>query len=127
MKRLIALLVLAAVALVPGAASAKSRTKVYRGTFQFVGADGAYVKGKFGHAQLVDGRRNDKLSVHVRRLASRAKYLYRLEQSEKIACDEDAPAGSEVPGWTYRRGGILTTNRNGVANGSARSRAFEAD
>ena len=121
MKRLIALLVLAAVALVPAAASAKSRAKVYRGTFQLVGADGDYVTGKFGKAHLVDTRR-DSLSVHVRRLAPRTKYVFRLQSGQ--TCKEGAAGGTKCTGWHYRRGGVLKTNRKGVANGSAKARHF---
>ncbi len=124
MKRLIALLALAAVALVPAAASAKSRAKVYRGTFSFVGADGDYVTGKFGKAHLVDSRR-DSLSVHVRRLAPRTKYVFRLQSGQ--TCKEDAAGGTNVDGWKYRRGGVLKTNRKGVANGSAKARHFRVD
>src|SRR5829696_6690105 len=104
MKRLIALLVLAAVALVPATASAKA--KVYRGTFQLVGADGDYVTGNFGKAQLVDSRR-DSLSVHVRRLAPRTKYVFRLQSGQ--TCKEGAAGGTNVEGWNYRRGGVLKT------------------
>jgi hypothetical protein len=125
MKRLIALLVLAAVALIPASANAKSRAKVYRGTFQLVGADGDYSTGNFGHAQLVDGRRHDKLSVHVRRLGSHKKYVFRLQQAPK-ACAADAPGGTNVPKWHYRHHGALRTNRKGVANGSAWSHRFRA-
>ena len=124
MKKLILLLV-AALALAPGSALAHSRAKVYKGTFDLVGADGDYVTGNFGKVQLVDGKRNDKLSVHVRRLGSRAKYLFRLQQAPKT-CDATAPAGTDVPGWTYRRGGVLTTSKHGVANSTARSRTFTA-
>jgi hypothetical protein len=120
MKRLIAVLVLAALALVPATASAKSKTKVYRGTFTLVGSDGDYATGNFGKAQLVDGKRNDKLSVHVRRLGSRVTYTYRLQQG---TCKQGAPGGTDVPGWKYRR---LQTNRKGVGNSTARSRTFTA-
>jgi hypothetical protein len=122
MKRLIAVLVLAALALVPAtaSASAKSKAKVYRGSFTLVGADGNYVTGKFGDVQLVDGKRNDKLSVHVRRLAPKTTYTYRLQQG---TCKEGAPGGTEVPGWKYRP---LKTNRKGVGNSTARSRTFTA-
>jgi hypothetical protein len=120
MKRLIAVLLLAALALVPATASAKSKTKVYRGTFTLVGGDGDYVTGNFGKAHLVDGKRNDKLSVHVRRLAPRTTYTYRLL---KGTCKEGAPGGTPVTGWTYRR---LKTNRKGVGNSTARSRTFTA-
>ena len=128
MKRLIALLVLAAVALAPAVAQAKSRAKVYRGTFQLVGADGDYVTGRFGHAHLVDTRHRDKLSVHVRRLAPHTKYVFRLLQAPEgaEACKEGAPGGTVVPGWRYRNRGVLKTNRRGVANGSARSHRFRA-
>jgi hypothetical protein len=70
MKRTIALAALAAVTLLPSTAEAKKgSSKVLRGNFTLVGSDGDYVTGKFGKAHLLDGRRNDKLSVHVRRLA----------------------------------------------------------
>jgi hypothetical protein len=120
MKRLIAVLILAALALVPATANARSKSKVYRGTFTLVGGDGNYVTGNFGNAQLVDGKRNDKLSVHVRRLGSRATYTYRLQQG---TCKEGAPGGTEIPGWKYRP---LKTNRKGVGNSTARSRTFTA-
>jgi hypothetical protein len=120
MRRLIAPLALAAVALSPGVALAHSKSKVYRATFQYVGADGDYVTGSFGKAQLVDGKRNDKLSVHVRRLARKATYIYRLESAPK-ACAADAPGGTPVPGWKYKP---LRTNKAGVANSKATSRTF---
>ena len=120
MKRLIAVLVLAALALVPATASAKSKAKVYRGTFTLVGADGDYVTGNFGKVQLVDGKRNDKLSVHVRRLAPRTTYTYRLLEG---SCKEGAPGGTAVTGWKYRP---LKTSRKGVGNSTARSRTFTA-
>jgi hypothetical protein len=126
MKRLIAPLAVAAVALTPGAALAHGKTtKVYKATFQYVGADGDYVTGGFGKAHLVDGKRNDKLSVHVRRLARKATYVFRLQQAPR-GCTAGAPGGTDVPGWKYRRGGVLKTNRHGVANGKATSRSFTA-
>src|SRR3954451_215469 len=103
MKRLIAPLVVMGVALTPGAALGHSRAKVYRGTFYYVGADGDYVTGKFGRVQLIDGPHNDKLSVHVRRLGRHASYVFRLQQTAADACKADAPGGTDVPGWTYRR------------------------
>jgi hypothetical protein len=126
MRKLIAAATCAALAAVPAAAIAKPRAKVYRGTFQAVGSDGAYTTGKFGKAHLVDGKRNDKLSVHVRHLGSRTKYVFRLQQAE-TACEEGAPGGADVPGWTYRRGGVLSTSRKGNANSWARSHTFTAD
>src|SRR5262245_43862802 len=121
MKMLIPLV--AALALTPGTAFAHSRAHVYRGTFDLVGADGNYVTGNFGKVQLVDGPRNDKLSVHVRRVGARTKYLFRLQAAPKT-CNATAPAGTDVPGWSYHRGGVLVTNRGRVANGTAHARNF---
>ena len=59
----------------------------------------------------------------MRRLAPRTKYVFRLQSGQ--ACKEDAAGGTNVPGWHYRRGGVLKTNRKGVANGSAKSRRFK--
>jgi hypothetical protein len=117
---------LVALAVVPASASGHSRAHPLKGTFQLVGADGDYVRGNFGKAQLVDGKRNDKLSVHIRRAGRKASYVFRLEKAEK-ACAADAPAGTAVSGWKYRRGGVLRTSRKGVANSSARSRTFRAE
>jgi len=122
MKKLIALLAAGSVLAAPGAALAKHspKSKVYKGSFEYVGGDGDYVTGKFGKVHLVDGKRNDKLSVHVRRLASKQTYVYRL-QSAPSACSANAPGGTDVPGWTYRK---LKTSRSGVGNATARSRTF---
>jgi hypothetical protein len=126
MKKLIAAAACAALAALPAAAIAKPRAKVFRGTFQAVGSDGDYTNGKFGKAQLVDGKRNDKLSVHVRHLGSKTRYVFRLQQAE-TACEEGAPGGTDVPGWRYRRDGVLRTSRKGNANSWARSHTFTAD
>jgi hypothetical protein len=126
MKKLIAAAACAALVALPATAVAKPRAKVYRGTFQAVGSDGAYTDGKFGKAQLVDGKRNDKLSVHLRHLGSKTRYVFRLQQAE-TACEEGAPGGTDVPGWRYRRGGVVRTSRKGNANSWARSHTFKAD
>jgi hypothetical protein len=122
MKRLLPLLIVPAVALVPSTALAhgKHQTKVYKGTFTLVGADGDYVTGNFGKVQLVDNKRNDKLSVHVRRLAAKTTYTYKLVTG---VCKEGAAGGAEVTGFTYKP---LKTNRKGVANSTARSKTFTA-
>jgi hypothetical protein len=116
MKRSIALAALAAVALVPATADAKSKGKgkVLRGEFTLVGSDGDYVTGNFGKAHLVDGKRNDKLSVHVRRLAKRTTYTFKLQTG---SC-----GGAEVTGWTYKP---LKTSRSRVGNSTARSKTFK--
>jgi hypothetical protein len=120
MKRLLPLLVVPALALVPGTALGKSSAKVYKGTFTLVGADGDYVTGNFGKVQLVDNKRNDKLSVHIRRVAAKTTYTYKLQEG---VCKEGAAGGTDVAGFTYKR---LKTNRKGVGNSTARSKTFTA-
>jgi hypothetical protein len=126
MRKLIAVAIVVAFSALPAAADAHSRTKIYRGSFQLVGADGSYTRDSFGKAQLVDGKRNDQLSVHVRKLGSHARYVFRL-QSAATACEQGAAGGTDVPGWKYRRDGLLVTNRHGVANSWARAHGFKVD
>src|SRR5215470_11320280 len=127
MRKLLAIATVAVFAALPATASAHSKkTTVYKGSFQLVGADGSYTNDSFGKAQLVDGKRNDQLSVHVRKLGSRVKYTFKL-QSAATACEQGAAGGTDVPGWKYHRGGVLFTNRHGVANSFARARGFKVD
>jgi hypothetical protein len=128
MKKLAALAGALVIALVPATADAhsKSKAKVYKGSFQLVGADGSYTSDSFGKAQLVVNKRNSQLSVHVRKLGSRVKYTFKL-QSAAEACTAGAAGGTDVPGWKYRRGGVLFTNRKGVANSWAKARGFKVD
>jgi hypothetical protein len=121
MKRLIPLLIVPALALAPGTALGHGKTKVYKGTFTLVGADGDYVTGNFGKVQLVDNRRNDKLSVHVRRVAAKTTYTYRLQEG---VCKAGAAGGTDVTGFKYKP---LKTNRKGVGNSTARSKTFSAE
>jgi hypothetical protein len=115
----------ASLVLMPASASAHPRAKPLKGTFRLVSDDAVYTSGNFGKVQLVDGKRTDKLSVHLRHAGSRQKYVFRLESAAK-ACEASAPAGTPVPGWKYRHGGVLKTSRGGTANSSARSKSFKA-
>ncbi len=79
-----------------------------------------------GKAQLVDGKKNNKVSLHVRRLAPRTTYLWQVYEG---SCP--APV-APVPGWTYRTqdatgAGTLTSNPAGNANTRAKSATFAAD
>src|SRR3954447_11089568 len=83
----------------------------------------AAVRGK---AQLVDGMRNNKVSLHVRGLAPRTMYIWHIHRG---SC---AATGSPLPGWVYRTqdgagNGTLTTNHSGGANTKARSETFNVD
>ena len=104
---------LAALAVAPATAEARGKSKVLRGNFTLVGADGDYTTGKFGKAQLVDTKRRDKLSVHIRRVSGRSTWTFKLQTG---SC-----GGTEVRGWKYRK---LRTSRRGVGNSWARSRTF---
>src|SRR3954454_8363881 len=121
MKRLIALAIVPVMALLPSPAFGHSRAKVYKGTFALVGADGDYVTGNFGKVQLVDNRRNDKLSVHIRRVAAKTTYTYKLQEG---LCKAGAAGGTDVTGFKYKP---LKTNRKGVGNSTARSKTFSAE
>ena len=136
MKRVLALFALLALALAaPAAAPAKkpehkkghkgSPAKVFKGTFRAVGADGAYSDRKFGKAQLVDGRKNDKLSVHVRKLAPKTTYAYALYRTAKgdPVCQEDANTGTLVTDFNYKP---KTTNKAGNFNTNTRSKTFKS-
>src|ERR1700754_2807414 len=119
MRRLLPLVLVPALALAPATALAhhgKHKTKVYKGTFTLIGADGDYVTGNFGKVQLVDNKRNDKLSVHIRRVAAKTTYTYKLVVG---VCKQGAAGGTEVPGFKYKP---LKTNRKGVGNSTARSK-----
>jgi len=106
MKRFLALFALLSLALaLPAVAPAKKkhkhsshhRTTVLKGSFRAVGADGAYTDRKFGKAQLVDNRKRDKLSVHLRRLAPRTTYTFALYSVAKGTprCEEGASGGTQ--------------------------------
>src|SRR5215213_5261647 len=78
-----------------------------------------------GKAQLVDGKKNNKVSLHMRNLAADTVYLWHVHEG---SC---ADTGAPVPGWTYRTqagdNGTLTTNESGNANTRGKSATFNAD
>ena len=78
-----------------------------------------------GKAQLLDGKKNNKVSLHVRNLAPATVYLWHVHEG---SC---ADTGAPVAGWTYRTqvdgNGTLTSNESGNANTRAKSATFDAD
>jgi hypothetical protein len=79
-----------------------------------------------GKAQLVDGKKNNKVSLHMRSLAADTPYLWHVHEG---SC---AATGPPVPGWTYRTqdatgNGTLTSNAAGNANTRGKSASFNAD
>jgi len=135
MKRFLALFALLSLALaLPAAAPAKKkrhkhphhRTTVLKGAFEAIGADGAYTDKKFGKAQLVDNRKRDKLSVHVRRLAPRRAYTFALYSVAKgqPRCDEGASGGTQETAFPPK---TKTTNKRGHLNAKQRSKTFKVN
>ncbi len=129
MKKLLAvLLMLSFVA--PATASAKKhhhhKTTVLKGTFKAVGADGAYSHRKFGKAQLVDNRKRDKLSVHLRKLAPKTEYTFGLYSVPKGTprCREGASGGTQETAFPPK---TKRTNKHGNLNAKQKSKTFKAD
>jgi hypothetical protein len=71
-----------------------------------------------GRARLLDGRRRDKVSLHVKGLEPGATYLWEVREG---TCEDEAATASE--GWTYRE---LTARESGNANSKARSEDFSS-
>jgi hypothetical protein len=78
-----------------------------------------------GKARLVDGKKNNKVSLHVRNLAASTMYLWHVHEG---TC---AAPGAPVAGWTYRTqvgaNGTLTSRESGNANTKGKSATFNAD
>jgi hypothetical protein len=116
----------------PGAATAKKhhkhhhKTTVLKGSFKAIGADGAYTFKKFGKAQLVDNRKRDKLSVHLRKLAPKTEYTFALYSVPKGTprCREDAPGGTQETAFPPK---TKSTNKRGNLNAKQKSKTFKAD
>ena len=80
-----------------------------------------------GKARLVDGKKRNKVNLHVRNLAAGTTYLWHVHEG---SC---AATGAPVAGWTYRTqtqvgaNGTLTSNESGNANTKGKSATFNAD
>lgn len=71
-----------------------------------------------GRAHLVDGRKHDHVTLHMKGLAPGETYLWEVRDG---SCDDAAAAASE--GWTYRE---LTARDSGNANAKGRSKDFSS-
>jgi hypothetical protein len=115
---------------VAGVATAASgdSAKPYKASLTAVNPDAttAGLADVVGRAQLVDGKKNNKVSLHMRNLAADTVYLWHVHVG---TC---AATGAPVPGWTYRTqdgagDGTLTSNESGNANTRGKSATFNAD
>ena len=109
------------------AASGQS-AKPYKASLAAVNpaATTAGVADVVGKAQLVDGKKNNKVSLHMRNLAPGTMYLWHVHVG---TC---AATGAPVAGWTYRTqdgagNGTLTSNESGNGNTRGKSSTFNAD
>ena len=137
MIKLPALLAVAAMAFVPaGALAAKPtpkakkpspRAKVYKATLSPVGVDAAYTAKKFGKAQLVDGKKNNKVSIHVRGLTPGGTYLWHVHQAVKAGnpCTEAGVGNPDpYPGWNWSKVNPFTANAAGNYNKTFKTKTF---
>jgi hypothetical protein len=114
---------------VPGAPAGPRHARVYHAILRPIPV-GVYglVPHTRGRAQLVDGRKNDKVSIHVRGLQPGLTYPWHVHVAKGPGdpCDLSSGANnpSPVPGWTYRP---LKANGAGRANAKGRSHTFSAD
>jgi hypothetical protein len=134
MKRTLILLLSSAVVLAApvgavahkGAKGHKHRAKVFKATLGPVGTDATYA-GIRGKAQLVDGKKNNKITIHVRNLQPGTTYPWHIHEfaaNVTNPCAEGAAQGPIVTAFTYKR---LKANASGNANSKGTSRTFTAD
>lgn len=135
MKKLVAACAaLALVAAIPAATAvgksgkSKQRAHVFKANIGPVvyGADQAYSMF-FGRAQLVDNKRRDKVSIHMRGLKPGTTYPWHVHAiadppAGADPCAANAPQGGIV-NFTYRP---LKANPSGNASSTGRSRTFRA-
>ena len=117
MTRRITVAVVASIAAIGIAAPATAgKARPYKASLTAVdpAATTAGVADVRGKAQLVDGKKRNKVSLHMRNLAAGTMYLWHVHEG---SC---AATGAPVPGWTYRTqvgpNGTLTAKKSGNAN-----------
>src|SRR3954470_12581458 len=114
---------------VAGVASANSghSAKAYKASLTAVNpaATTAGLATVAGKAQLVEGKKRNKVSLHMRVLAGGQMNLWHEHDG---SC---AATGAPVAAWTYRTqaggNGTLTANESGNANTKGTSATFNAD
>jgi hypothetical protein len=102
--------------------------KTYKASLAAVNSDRHHrrPRDRRRQAQLVDGKKNNKVSLHVRNLAANTMYLWHVHEG---TC---AAPGAPVAGWTYRpqdlgANGALTSDESGNANTKGKSATFNTD
>jgi hypothetical protein len=113
---------------VAGAHGDQHGAKVYRATLvKTAAADTAQLPGVTGKAQLVDGKKRNKVSVHLRGLKAGESYGWHVHKAASATDDPCAPTTPTVVApygdWAY---GALTANAEGNASAKATSATFDS-
>ena len=114
---------------VAGAHGDNHGAKVYRATLvKTTAADTAQLPGVIGKAQLVDGKKRNKISIHLRGLKAGETYGWHVHKAASATDDPCAPTTPTVVvapygDWTY---GALTANEDGNASARATSATFDS-
>jgi hypothetical protein len=103
--------------------------KVYRAKLvKTAAADTAQLPNVTGKAQLVDGKKRNKISIHVRGLTAGQTYGWHIHKAANPTDDPCAPTAPVVDGtpygdWLY---GALTANEAGNASAKGTSATFDS-
>ena len=104
--------------------------KVYRAKLvKTAAADTAQLPNVTGKAQLVDGKKNNKISIHVRGLKPGETYGWQIHKAANATDDPCAPTSPVIVAapygdWAY---GALVANEAGNASAKGKSATFNAD
>jgi hypothetical protein len=105
------------------------RAHVYRAWLaKTPAADTAQLPDVRGNAQLVDGKKRNKISIHVRGLKPGETYLWHIHKAKNATddpCAANSPAADPTPyaGWNYR---TLKANEAGNASSKGTSLTFDS-
>jgi hypothetical protein len=102
--------------------------KVYRATLaKTAAADTALLPNVTGKAQLVDGKKRNKISIHVRGLKAGETYLWQIHKAPSATenpCEPTSPViVPPYPDWTYP---ALVANADGNASAKGTSAKFDS-
>ena len=121
MTRLVTLLAVASLALTGVAAANDNGAKSYRAKLAPVAAGATTPTGK---AHLVDGKKNNIVTIHVKGLASGTSYPWHVHSFAAGVTNPCAPGAAQGPIVTSFTYGKLTGNKHGNGAAKAKSPSF---
>jgi hypothetical protein len=123
----------AALALAGVAAADHGGARTYRATLaKTAAADAAQLPDVHGKAQLVDGKKHNKISIHVRGLKPGETYPWHIHKARNATddpCAPNSPAADPTPygDWNYHADKRpLKANDAGAANAKGTSATFDS-